>query len=189
MIDTSEFKRGVCIVYREAPMMIVDVTFASPTARGATTIVKTKLRNLLTGQLYTESIRSGEKFAEVDLERRPCSFLYGDGTRWYFMDQQSFEQFDLDAETLGDAVYYLVDGVEGVSCVVIDGRIVSIQLPTAVSLRVVETDPAIKGATVTAVMKPAKTETGLVVQVPPYLGPGEVIRVDTRDARFIERAK
>jgi elongation factor P len=189
MIETSEFKKGVCIVYREAPMMIVDVTFASPTARGATTIVKTRLRNLLTGQLYSESIRSGERFPEVDLERRPCSFLYGDGSRWYFMDQQTFEQFDLDAEALGDAIYYLVDGVEGVSCVVIDGRIVSIQLPTAVSLRVVETDPAIKGATVTAVMKPAKTETGLVVQVPPYLGPGEVIRVDTRDARFIERAK
>jgi elongation factor P len=189
MIDTSEFKKGVCIVYREAPMMIVDVTFSTPTARGATTIVKTRLRNLLTGQLYSESIRSGERFPEVDLERRPCTFLYGDGSRWYFMDQTSFEQFDLDAEALGDAVYYLVDGVEGMTCVVIDGRIVSIQLPTAVSLRVVETDPAIRGATATAVMKPAKTETGLIVQVPPYLEPDEVIRVDTRDARFIERAK
>ena len=189
MIETSEFKKGVCIVYREAPMMIVDVTFSTPTARGATTIVKTRLRNLLTGQLYNESIRSGERFPEVDLERRPCSFLYGDGAHWYFMDQQSFEQFDFDAEALGDTVYYLVEGVEGMTCLVIDGHIVSIQLPTAVSLRVIETDPAIKGATATAVTKPAKTETGLVLQVPPYLGPGEVIRVDTRDGRFIERAK
>lgn len=189
MIETSEFKKGVCLVYKGAPMVIVDVTFATPTARGTNTIVKTKLRNLLTGQLISESIRSGEKYEEVDLERHPASFLYGDGTRWHFMDDSTFEQFDFGADDLGDTAGYLVDGIEGVQAVLIDGRVVSVQLPLVVDLLVLETDPVVKGATAQAQLKPAKTETGLVVHVPAYLAPGERIRVDTRDGRFIERSK
>lgn len=189
MIETSEFKKGVCLVYKGAPMVIVDVTFSTPTARGTNTIAKTKLRNLLTGQLISESVRSGEKYEEVDLERHPSSFLYGDGTRWHFMDDATFEQFDFGADELGDATGYLVDGIEGIQAVLIDGRVVSVQLPLVVDLLVVETDPVVKGATAQAQLKPAKTETGLVVPVPSYLATGERIRVDTRDGRFIERSK
>ena len=189
MIETSGFKRGLCIVYKDAPMMIVDVTFSTPTARGSNTIAKTKLRNLLTGQLISESIRSGEKFGEVDLERHPASYMYNDGSRWYFMDDSSYEQFDLGKDDLTGAEDYLIDGVEGLQAVLIDGRIISIQLPLSVDLEVVECDPTIKGATAQAQLKPAKTETGLVVQVPSYLSVGERIRVDTRDGHFVERVK
>ena len=189
MIEVSHFKKGVCIEYKGAPMMIVDVTFTTPTARGANTIAKTKLRNLLTGQLLNESIRSGDKYPEVDREVRPVQYLYSDGTRWHFMDVESYEQFDLGADELGTAVGYLVDGIEGLRSVVVQGRIVDVQLPNTVDLAVTEADPTIKGATAQAQLKKAVVETGIEVQVPPYITQGERIRIDTRDGHFVERVK
>jgi elongation factor P len=189
MIDSASFKRGACIQYKGAPMIVVDVTFASPTARGASTFVKTRLRNLLTGQLLSESIRSGEKFAEVDLEQHPASFMFSDGKRWHFMDETTYEQFDFGAEDLGENVGYLKDGQPGLKAMLIDGRVVSVALPNTVDLRVLETDPAIPGSTARAQMKPAKCETGISVLVPAYLTSGETIRVDTRDGHFVERVK
>lgn len=189
MIETSKFKKGVCLVFKGEPMIIVDVTFSTPTARGANTIVKTKMRNLKSGQLISESIRSGEKFDEVDLEQHPCSYLYSDGTRWHFMDDESFEQFDFDADQLGSDKNYLKDGQDGLRAMLIDGQIVSLKLPETVVLSVTETDPVIKGATAKAQMKNATLETGLEIQVPPYLEANELVRVDTRDGHFVERVK
>ncbi len=189
MIEVAEFKKGVCILFRDAPMIIVDVTFSTPTARGANTIARTRLRNLLTGQLISESIRAGNKYETVDVEVRPCSFMYSDGTNWHFMDGESFEQFHLGADELGDGRYYLVDGAEGLRVRLVQGRIVGVELPNTMELTVVETDPVVKGATAQAQQKRAVLETGLEVQVPPYLERGERIRVDTRDGHFVERAK
>ena len=189
MIEVSDFKKGVCIRYKDAPMVIVDVTFSTPTARGANTIAKTKLRNLLTGQLISESIRSGDKFPEVDTERHAVTYLYNDGSRWYFMDGDSYEQFELAKEQLDDKVGYLVDGIEGLQSFVVEGQIVDIQLPNTVDLTVTEADPAIKGATAQAQLKKAVLETGLEVQVPPYIEAGEKVRIDTRDGHFVERVK
>ena len=189
MIEVSEFKKGVCIIYKDAPMMITQVHFTTPTARGGGTIAKTKLRNLLTGQLISESIRSGTKYDEADVEQRPVSYLYADETHWHFMDSASYEQFQLSAEELGDCVPYLIDGLEGIRARLIDGRVVGVELPLSVTLTVTETDPSIKGATAQAQLKRAVTETGLEVQVPSYLEIGERIKVDTRDGHFVERAK
>jgi elongation factor P len=189
MIETSQLKRGVCIVYKGAPMTVVSATSSTPTARGGNTITKAKLRNLETGQLLSESIRGGEKFEEVDLEQHPCTYLYSDGTSWHFMDGETYEQFSLTADELGDDVGYLKDGLEGIRAMLIEGRVINITLPMTVDLLVVETDPAIKGATATAQMKAAKLETGLSIQVPPYLEGGELVRVDTRDGHFVERVK
>ena len=189
MLEVSEFKKGACIVYKDAPMMIVDVTFSTPTARGATVIAKTKLRNLLTGQLLNESIRSGTRYETVDVEYRPCSYLYSDGSQWHFMDGQTFEQFALDADELAGQEGYLVDGLEGIRAMVIHDKVVSVTLPNTVDLSVSEADPAIKGATAQAQMKKATLETGLEVQVPPYVEAGERVRIDTRDGHFVERVK
>ena len=189
MIEVSDFKKGLCLVYKDAPMMIVEVTFTTPTARGGATIAKTKLRNLLTGQLISESIRSGAKYDPVDVEQRPCSYLYSDGTHWHFMDGETFEQFQLDANELGEATGYLVDGAEGLRVRVVDGRIVGVDLPNTVELTVTECDPAIKGASAQAQLKRAVVETGIEVQVPPYLEVGERIKIDTRDGHFVERVK
>ena len=189
MIDVSDFKMGVCILFKDAPMMIVEVTFSAPTARGASTIAKTKLRNLITGQLLSESIRTGSKYPPVDLEYRPASYLYSDGSKWHFLDGESFEQFELDAEQLGDQAGYLVDGIEGIRATLVAGSIVTITLPNTVDLLVTEADPAIQGATAKAQLKWAKVETGIEVQVPSYVEAGEKIRVDTRDGHFVERVK
>jgi len=189
MIEVSNFKKGVCIEFKGAPMMIVDVTFSTPTARGGNTIAKTKLRNLLTGQLVSESIRTGDKYPEVDHSQRPIQYLYSDGSRWHFMDTESFEQFDMGPDQLLGKEGYLVDGIEGVRAVVVQDSIVDIQLPNTVDLLVTEADPAIKGATAQAQLKKAVLETGLEVQVPPYIEAGERVRIDTRDGHFVERAK
>jgi len=189
VIEVSEFKRGTCLVYKGAPVVIVDVTFSTPTARGASVIAKTKMRNLLTGQLLSDSIRAGGKFEPVDVEQRPVTFLYSDGTRWHFMDGESYEQFDLGAEELGDARSFLKEEVEGIRAQLVDGRLVGVTLPNTVDLVVTETDPVMKGATATAQTKRAVLETGLEVQVPPYLATGETVRIDTRDGHFVERVK
>lgn len=189
MIEVSEFKKGICIRYKDAPMQIVDVTFTTPTARGGNTIAKTKLRNLLNGQLISESIRSGGKYEPVDLEYRDASYLYGDGSAFHFMDGTSYEQFELSKEALGDAAGFLVDGLEGIRAMLVEGHIVSVALPNTVDLTVTECDPTIKGATAQAQMKRAVLETGVEVQVPPYIEMGEKVRVDTRDGHFVERAK
>lgn len=189
MLDTSDFKKGVCLVYKDEPCIIVDYTVSTPTARGGNTIYKTKLRNLKTGQLYNDAIRSGEKYSEVDLERHGASYLYNDGSRWFFMDDESFEQFDLGKDELGGDELYIVDELAGIQAMLIDGQIVSIQLPMSVVLEVTECDPTIRGATAQAQMKPAVCSTGLGVHVPSYVEPGTRIKVDTRDGRFLEREK
>lgn len=189
MIDTSNLKKGVCLVFKGAPMIVQHVTTSTPTARGGNTISKTKLKNLITGQVLNESFRSGDKFEEADLEHHDCGFMYADGTEWHFIDNVTFDQFAFSGDDLGDDALYLRDGMEGLQAMVIDGNVVSIKLPMSVDLTVVECDPVIKGATAKAQLKPAKCETGLEVQVPPYLNAGELIRVDTRDGHFIERVK
>ena len=123
MIETSDFKRGLCIQFKGAPMQIQHVTFSTPTARGGNTIAKTKLRNLISGQLLNESIRGGEKFEEVDLEKHDASYMYSDGTMWHFMDNESFETFEFAGEDLGETTGFLKDGLEGLSALLIDGAI------------------------------------------------------------------
>lgn len=189
MKDCGDFSKGDCVVYKGQPVVVVGATSSTPTARGAGVIVKVKLRNLRTGQLLTDSLRAGEKYEEADVEQHPCTYLYSDGTFWHFMDSTSYEQFQFDAEALGDAVGFLKDGLEGLRAMLIDGTPVSVTLPTTVELVVTECDPAIKGATATAQTKQAVLETGLRIQVPPYLSQGEAVRVDTRDSRFVERVK
>jgi elongation factor P len=189
MIDTNQLKKGVCIVFKGAPMIVQTATSSTPTARGGNTITKTKLKNLITGQILNESFRGGEKFEEADLEHHDCGFMYSDGSDWHFIDNVTFEQFSFSKDDLGDDVGYMKDGLEGLQAMVIDGNVVSIKLPLSVDLVVSECDPVIKGATAKAQLKSSVTETGLEVMVPPYLEAGEVIRVDTRDGHFIERVK
>ena len=124
--------------------------------------------------------------AEVD--QRPAQFLYRQGDEFVFMDLGSYDQVTLDAEQVGEAAGYLLENLE-LKTVVFQDRVISLSLPLTVDLRIEETNPAIKGATAQAQLKPARVETGITVMVPSYVEPGERIRVDTRDGRFVERAK
>ena len=139
--------------------------------------------------MFDRTFRGGDKLEAPDLEMRGVQYLYTDGSDFHFMDGESFEQFSLSTAEVGDAAGYLKEGLEGIRSVVFNGSVISIDLPQTVILRVEETAPPIKGATAQAQTKPATLETGLQIQVPAYLESGELVQVDTRDARFISRAK
>lgn len=189
MISTSDFKRNLRIQIDGEPYVILDVHVQSPSARGASSLSKIKVRNLKTGQVFDKTFRGGDKVEEPNVELRPIQFLYRDDEGFHFMDTQSYEQFALTADDLGDLGGYMKDGMSGIRSVLFNDKVISVELPNTVVLQVVDTAPAVKGATAQAQTKPATLETGLVIQVPSYLESGELVQVDTREARFIARAK
>jgi elongation factor P len=189
MLSTGDFKRGLRILVEGDPYVILDVFVQTPSARGASSLTKVKVRNLRTGQVLDKTFRGGDRVEEPNLELRPVQFLYKDGDGFHFMDTQSYDQFTIAEDEVGDAGGYLKEGLEGIRSVVFNERVLSIDLPLSIALRIVDTTPPMKGATATAQTKPATLETGLVIQVPSYLETGELVQVDTREARFVSRAK
>jgi len=187
MFSTSDFKKGLVIQLDGAPCLITDVSTQSPTARGANTMVKTRYRNLITGQVLDKTFRSGDKVDEADFERHKGQFLYADSGNGVFMDLENYEQFEMPADEFESLSLYLLDGTE-VVLGLFEGRMVNVDLPMTVELTVIETPPVMKNATATAETKEAILETGLKIRVPPYLESGEKVKVDTRDGRFLSRA-
>ncbi len=187
MYTTSDFKRGLVIQLEGSPCLIMDVTFQSPSARGANTMVKTRYRNLLTNQVLDRTFRSGDKVEEADYERHKGQFLYAEGAMGVFMDMETYEQFEMDEDGFSALSPYLLEGTD-VTLGLFEGRMVAVELPLTVELEVTETAPAIKNATATAETKEAILETGLKIKVPPYLESGVKVKVDTREGRFISRA-
>jgi len=187
-IQATAVRRGTVLDLEGAPWAVLEVAQQTPSARGASLLVKLRLRNLLTGQVQARTLRGGDTVAEADCERRTVQYLYRHAATHVLMDLDSYEQLELDGEVVGDAAGYLVEGLE-VRALFYNGRPVAVELPITVELRVAATEPALKGATAAAQLKPATLETGLVIQVPPYIAAGDRVRVDTREARFVERVK
>ncbi|MBW2260976.1 MAG: elongation factor P [Deltaproteobacteria bacterium] len=187
MIDSSDMKRGVLIDLDGAPWLVIDCTFQSPSARGGAQYTKVRIRNLRTGQVLSRSYRGGEMLPTADCEKRSVQFLYRDGDDFMFMDEESYDQFSLGSDVMGEAAGYLVEGAI-VRSFVYNEAVISVELPNTVDLEVTDTAPALKGATAHAQLKPAVLETGIQVNVPPYITPGEKVRVDTRTGRFVSRA-
>ena len=148
--------------------------------------IQAKLRNVRTGAMFVERFRSPDPIDRVHVDEIKMEYLYNDGDDFYFMDDK-YEQTMLKRETLGDAVEYLTANLS-INVSFHDGKAVGIELPTAVEMTVVETEPGIKSATASSVTKPAKLETGLVVQVPPFINEGERIRIDTAEGTYMSRA-
>jgi elongation factor P len=189
VLSTGDFKRGLRILVDGDPYVILDVFVQTPSARGASSLTKVKVRNLRTGQVFDRTFRGGDRVEEPNVQLRPVQFLYRDADGFHFMDSQSYDQFALRAEELEEAAGYLTEGLAGIRSVVFDERVLSVELPNMVVLKVVDTAPALKGATASAQTKPATLETGLVVQVPAYVESAELVQVDTRDGRFVKRAQ
>ncbi len=187
MATTADLKRGLVIQIAQAPCLVLDITSQSPSARGGSTLFKTKYRNLLTGQVLEKAFKGGERIDEADFERRKSQFLYPDTEGGVFMDLENYEQYELAGELFEGVKDFLLEGME-IQLGVFEGQVVSTELPLTVELLVTETAPAIKKATATAQTKEALLETGLRLQVPGYLESGEKIKVDTREGRFISRA-
>ncbi len=187
MIIASDLKRGLVFQYEQAPCSVLDVSLQSPTARGGNTLVKTKFRNMMTGQVLNKTFKSGDKLDEADFSRRKGQFLYATEDQGVFMDQESYEQYEVGGELYDAIKGFLLEGGE-VSMGIFNELVVSLETPQVVELTITETTPALKNATATAQTKEAILETGISIQVPPYLENDERIKVDTREGRFVSRA-
>lgn len=188
LIGANELKRKMFITIENQPYSVMEVFFASPSARGASTMVRTKLRNLMTDAVMEKTFRTSEKFEEPDVVLTPASCLYSDSESWNFMDETSYEQFALTIEQLGDDVPYLKEGLT-LQVLKYNGNAIAIQLPQFVDLAVETTDPGGRdtggsgGATKTATL-----ETGLKVRVPLFIKEGEIVRISTQTGEFASRA-
>jgi elongation factor P len=167
---------------------VVDVFFATPSARGASTMVRTKLRNLLTNAVQEKTFRTSEKFPEPDVVSAPATYLYSDGEAYHFMDEGSFEQFSLPAEQLGKDALFLKENLS-LYVVKYNGAAIAVQLPPFVELAVASTEPGFRGDTGSGgTTKPATLESGLEVRVPLFIKEGEIVRVSTQTGEFASRA-
>jgi len=186
-MTSNDLKRSQVILLDSSPCLVLEVSSQSPSARGGSTLIKTKYRNLLTGQVLEKAFKAGDRVDAADFEKRKGQFLYADGDSGVFMDLESYEQYELNDELFGPVQGFLLDGSD-VTLGVFEGQVVSIEPPMVVELVVTETAPAIKNATAQAQTKEAVLETGLKIQVPGYLESNEKVKVDTRDGRFVSRA-
>jgi elongation factor P len=184
-IPATQMRPGMIIKFKDDLHLVFAIEHRTPGNLRA--FIQAKLKNIRTGAMYTERFRSPDPIERVHVESIKMEFLYNDGDDYYFMDQNTYEQTALKHETLGDAVEYLTPNLL-IEVSFHDGKAVGIELPTSVEMTVVETEPGIKSATASSVTKPAKMETGLVVQVPPFINEGEKIRVDTAEGAYMSRA-
>ena len=187
MPNTGDLKRGLRVQIDGDPFTVLDVKSQSPSARGAATLVKTKMRNIRTGQQVDKTFKSGDQIHLADFEMRPSTYLYDDGDLYYFMDQESYEQFPLRKEDIEYELGFIRANDE-VRALVFEGNCIGIELPQTVVLEVSQCDPGVKGDTVNNVTKPARLETGLEIAVPLFVNEGDKLLVDTRDSRYIKRA-
>jgi elongation factor P len=186
MIQATQLKRGMVIKHDNDLYRVVEAQHKTPgNLRG---MVQAKIRHLKTGSTSDHRFRSVDMVERAILDETEMEFLYQDGDMFHFMNNESFEQIGLSAEVLGDAVPYLMANVK-LKINMFEERPVGIELPQTVEMTVMETEPAIKGASVSNVGKPAKMETGLVVQVPAFIAEGERIRIDTASGAYVERVK
>ena len=184
-VSTNQFKNGMHIELDSNVWRIVEFQHVKPGKGGA--FVRTKLKNLDSGAVVDKTFRAGEKFPRVHTETKNTQYLYDSGDEVVFMDEQSYEQFSLPRESVSDALDYL-EPSSTVQMLTVDGRPSGVQMPASVELLVAETEPGVRGDTVSNVTKPAKLATGAVVQVPLFVNQGDRIKVDPREGRYISRA-
>jgi elongation factor P len=186
MYSTADFKKGLKIEIDGTPYVIVDFLHVKPGKGGA--FVRTKIKNLMTGKVLDQTFRSGEKLKRPDLVEREMQFLYREGDNFFLMDNETYEQFALTAEQLGDVVLYLIENLD-LKVLFFNQQPVTAELPNFVELTVTQAEPGVKGDTASGGSKPATLESGAVIQVPLFINEGDRVKVDTRTGTYIERAK
>jgi elongation factor P len=184
-IPATQMRPGMIIKHKDDLHSVFSVEHRTPGNLRA--FIQAKLRNLRTGAMFVERFRSPDPIEKVNVDQVEMEFLYADGDNYYFMDTSNYEQMHLTRDTLGDAVEYLTANLP-IKVEFFDGKAVGIELPQTVILTVTEVEPGLKSATASSVTKPATTETGLVVQVPPFINEGEKIKVDTAEGTYLSRA-
>ena len=186
MYETSDLRKGLKVEIEGQPYIVIDAQFVKPGKGRAFT--RTKFKNMITGLNLDRTIFTGDRLTPADLEEQQMQYLYAEGDKFCFMNTESYEQVFLDAENVGDSKHYLL---ENHVCDVLffQGRPIGVTTPTFVELRVVKSDPGVRGDTASGTTKPATLETGYVVRVPLFIEEGEVLRIDTRNGEYVERVK
>jgi len=188
MPKASELKRGTVVEINGVPHAVKQVEAKSPSSRGASTLYKIRFNNLKTGQKLDESYKSDDFLKEADCVRESVQYSYTDGDNIIFMNTEDYSQYEVNAEDIAEQMGFITEGLEGISALIMDGVLLSIELPQSVDMEVIDTVPNIKGATATGRTKPAILTTGLEVQVPEYLEIGEIIKINTGTGKFMSRA-
>ena len=184
MYENADFKKGLKIMVEGSPYVIIDFQHVKP-GKG-NQFSRTKMRNLLTGQLLERTFKSGERFEVPDVVNREMTYLYKDDSGYTFMDQENYEQITVLESEIGDAKNYLVENLK-VTILFYNDRPVTCDVPKAVNLKVALTDPGLKGDTVSGTTKPATLESGLIVKVPLHINIGDLLRIDTESGNYVER--
>lgn len=186
MYSTPDFRKGLKIELNGEPFIIVDFLHVKPGKGGA--FVRTTLKSLITGNVLDRTFRSGEKVDKPDLEEKAMQYLYESDGQYHFMDTETYEQFFLTEDQLGESKYYLQENVE-VEVLFHNGKAIGVEVPMFVELKVAATEPGVRGDTASGGSKPATLETGMTVQVPLFINEGDVLKIDTRTGKYIERAR
>jgi elongation factor P len=187
LIDAINVKRKMYFEFENAPFYCLESEISTPTARGGQTLVRLKMRNLITRAVFDKTFKAGDKFKEPDLQMDDASYLYSDGDGSYFLDQESFETLTLNGEMVGDALDFLLEGAI-IQIHKYNGNPIGLQLPAQVELAVTYTEPGVRGDTASgSVTKPAKLETGIEIRVPFFVKQGETIKVYTETREFAGR--
>jgi elongation factor P len=184
MYDTSDLRKGLKILIDGAPYTVVEAQFVKP-GKGAA-FTRTKMKNLLTGGVIERNIRSGEKLEPAAIEEKEMQFLYKEGEAFVFMDTSDYEQLHIQKEVLGEDAGFLKDNTN-VQVLLFNERPIGVSLPNFIELKIIQSDPGVRGDTATNVTKPATLETGAVIQVPLFINEGEVVKIDTRTGSYVER--
>ncbi|MDX1497305.1 MAG: elongation factor P-like protein YeiP [Salinisphaeraceae bacterium] len=188
MPKAAELKSGMVVDIDGQPYIVKQVSAHNPTARGASTLYKTRLNHASTGQKLERSFKGDEMLADVDFRRRAAQYLFSDGSSYTFMDAEDYSQYQLDPEQVEDIVPFLTDGGGGFTALIVEDQCVAVEPPSSIELEIVETAPAMKGASQSARTKTARLSTGLEIQVPEYLAEGERVKVNTATREFMSRA-
>lgn len=187
-MKANEIKKGSIIEQDNKNILIKKIFVQSPHSRGGSTLYKMTGSDISSGQKFERSFKGDENVTQVDATHRAVQLLFSDNETYTFMDSENYDQFTLSADTLEEESKFLYDGLEGLDALVSEEKILGIQLPTIMIFEISECSPAIKGASTSARTKPATLSTGLVVQVPEYLTPGETIKINTETREFVSRA-
>jgi len=184
VIETNDFRPGTMFEMDGQLLAIVNVEHIKLARAGA--VIKAKLRNVRTGSIFEQSFRSGDKYRSVRIEKSPATYLYNDGDHYFFMDSATYDQVPLSRSTVEEVLPYLKEGNE-VSVLRCQDSVIGVELPITVNLAIKDTDPGLRGDTVSGASKPARLETGTTIQVPLFVHQGDVVKVDTRTGNYIER--
>ena len=186
MYSVADLRKGLKIILDGDPYLVIGFDFTKPGKGQA--LYRTKMRNMINGTILDRTYRSGETFEPASLEERTMQYLYKEDTHYCFMDNQNYEQVRIDEAVLGDTKYYLIDNLM-VEVLMFGDKPIGVDIPNFVNLRVVKTDPWVKGDTSGSDSKPATLETGYVLRVPPFIEEGELITIDTRTGEYSTRVK